>query len=150
MFGNQKRAHFDFKKMCAALVYGPERVKERHPKFTVGRRGFKGPTRRTSMRAYPLAVVMLLVVTGVASAQTAGGTRGPAGSSLGAIPGQGSLFNSSSRCFASGSSFSSPASVAGVPNTSTPGIIGTDATPSGVLGDEPEHPGFPAPLNTTH
>jgi hypothetical protein len=102
------------------------------------------------MRAYPLAVVMLLAVTGVASAQTAGGTSGPAGSGLGATPNQSSLFSSSSTGFTTGSSFSSPGSVAGVPNTSTPGIIGTDATPSGLPGDDPEHPGFPAPLNTTH
>ena len=102
------------------------------------------------MRAYPLAVVMLLAVAGVASAQTAGGTSGPAGSGLGAIPGQSSLFSSSSTGFTSGFNFSSPGSVAGVPNTSTPGIIGTDATPSGLPGDDPEHPGFPAPLNTTH
>ena len=102
------------------------------------------------MRVYPLAVVMLLAVTGVASAQTAGGTSGPAGSGLGAMPDQSSLFSSSPTGFTSGSSFSSPGSVAGVPNTSTPGIIGTDATPSGLPGDDPEHPGFPAPLNTTH
>jgi hypothetical protein len=31
----------------------------------------------------------------------------------------------------------------GVPNTSTPGIIGTGATPSGLPGDDPAHPGFP-------
>jgi len=99
------------------------------------------------MRAYPLAVIMLVAFTGVAAAQTAGGTSGPAGSSLGAIPGQNSLFSSS---FSSGSFTSGSSSVAGVPNTSTPGIIGTDATPSGLPGDDPEHPGFPAPLNTTH
>ena len=103
------------------------------------------------MRAYPLAIVMLVAFTGLASAQTAGGTSGPAGSSLGALPGQSSLLGSSSSTgFTSGLSFSSPGSVAGVPNTSTPGIIGTDATPSGLPGDDPQHPGFPAPLNTTH
>jgi hypothetical protein len=32
----------------------------------------------------------------------------------------------------------------GVPNTSTPGIIGTGAKPSGLPGDDPDHPGFPA------
>jgi len=32
----------------------------------------------------------------------------------------------------------------GVPNTSTPGIIGTGATPSGLPGDSIAHPGFPA------
>ena len=32
----------------------------------------------------------------------------------------------------------------GVPNTSTPGIIGTGAAPSGLPGDDPAHPGFPA------
>jgi hypothetical protein len=32
----------------------------------------------------------------------------------------------------------------GVPNTSTPGMIGTGAAPSGLPGDDPAHPGFPA------
>jgi hypothetical protein len=32
----------------------------------------------------------------------------------------------------------------GVPNTSMPGIIGTGAAPSGLPGDDPAHPGFPA------
>jgi hypothetical protein len=31
----------------------------------------------------------------------------------------------------------------GVPNTSTPGTIGTGAAPSGLPGDDPVHPGFP-------
>jgi len=31
----------------------------------------------------------------------------------------------------------------GVPNTSTPGIIGTGASPSGLPGDSPTAPGFP-------
>ncbi len=32
----------------------------------------------------------------------------------------------------------------GVPNTSTPGIIGTGAMPSGLVGDSTTAPGFPA------
>ncbi|MFL6792611.1 MAG: hypothetical protein ACJ8EE_15745 [Bradyrhizobium sp.] len=31
----------------------------------------------------------------------------------------------------------------GAPNTSTPGTIGTGASPSGLPGDDPAHPGFP-------
>jgi hypothetical protein len=31
----------------------------------------------------------------------------------------------------------------GVPNTATPGLIGTGAAPSGLPGDSPTHPGFP-------
>jgi hypothetical protein len=31
----------------------------------------------------------------------------------------------------------------GVPNTSTPGLIGTSASPSGLAGDSMNHPGFP-------
>ncbi|MBR1124443.1 hypothetical protein JQ628_23150 [Bradyrhizobium lablabi] len=31
----------------------------------------------------------------------------------------------------------------GVPNTSTPGMIGTGGSPSGLPGDDPVHPGFP-------
>ncbi len=34
--------------------------------------------------------------------------------------------------------------VPGVPDTSTPGRFGTDAAPSGLPGDDPAHPGFPA------
>jgi hypothetical protein len=32
----------------------------------------------------------------------------------------------------------------GAPNMSTPGRMGTGATPSGLPGDDPAHPGFPA------
>ncbi len=32
----------------------------------------------------------------------------------------------------------------GVPNTSTPGLIGTSASPSGMPGDSVSHPGFPS------
>jgi hypothetical protein len=32
----------------------------------------------------------------------------------------------------------------GAPNMSTPGSMGTGATPSGLPGDDPAHPGFPA------
>jgi hypothetical protein len=31
----------------------------------------------------------------------------------------------------------------GVPNTSTPGSIGTGASPSGLPGDDPSAPGYP-------
>lgn len=31
----------------------------------------------------------------------------------------------------------------GVPNTSTPGLIGTGAAPSGLIGDSTHHPGYP-------
>jgi hypothetical protein len=113
------------------------------------------------MRVHTVAIIMLLALGGSASAQTAGGTSGPAGSSLGAMPNSGSLFGSPgdgstfggssfaspSTDFTTGLGYSSPPSVAGVPNTSTPGIIGTDATPSGLPGDDPQHPGFPAPLH---
>ena len=33
----------------------------------------------------------------------------------------------------------------GVPNTSTPGSIGTGASPSGLPGDSTSNPGYPAP-----
>jgi len=104
------------------------------------------------MRVYPFVIVALFALAPYAHAQTAGGTSGPAGSGLGATPDSNSLFNSSpSTSFSTGSSFA-PApmlvpSVGGVPNTSTPGIIGTDTPPSGLPGDDPQHPGFPAPLN---
>jgi hypothetical protein len=31
----------------------------------------------------------------------------------------------------------------GAPTVSTPGTIGTGVSPSGLPGDDPEHPGFP-------
>jgi hypothetical protein len=34
----------------------------------------------------------------------------------------------------------------GVPNTTTPGTIGTGAVPSGLPGDDPAHPGYPAKI----
>ena len=37
-------------------------------------------------------------------------------------------------------------SAPGVPNTTTPGTIGTGAAPSGLPGDYPAHPGFPAKI----
>jgi hypothetical protein len=36
-----------------------------------------------------------------------------------------------------------PSNQPGVPNTSTPGSIGTGASPSGLPGDSPTSPGFP-------
>lgn len=111
-----------------------------------------------------LAAVMLLALAGHANAQTAGGTTGPAGSSLGATPSPGTLFPQDDST-AIGGSFASPPPfttglsqpapilvppIAGVPNTTTPGMIGTGATPSGLPGDDPLNPGFPAPLNLQH
>lgn len=112
------------------------------------------------MRVHHVAIIMLLALSGSANAQTAGGISGAIGSGLGTMPNSGSLFGSpgdsstiGGSSFASpstdlttGLGYSSPSSVAGVPNTSTPGIIGTDAAPSGLPGDDPQHPGFPAPL----
>jgi hypothetical protein len=34
----------------------------------------------------------------------------------------------------------------GVPDTSTPGRFGTNASPSGLPGDDPAHPGFPGKI----
>jgi hypothetical protein len=117
------------------------------------------------MRMRSLAIVVLLALNGYANAQTAGGTSGPAGSSLGATPNPGLLLSPSpglgtgtsvpgtftpspqTDAFTTGSS---PVSgmiapqVAGAPNTSTPGIIGIGASPSGLPGDSRAHPGFPA------
>lgn len=36
----------------------------------------------------------------------------------------------------------------GVPNTSTAGLIGTGASPSGLPGDSTRHPGFPGRVGT--
>jgi hypothetical protein len=37
----------------------------------------------------------------------------------------------------------------GVPNTSTPGAIGTGASPSGLPGDSPTSPGYPGSAGST-
>ena len=117
------------------------------------------------MRVHYIAVIMLLALTGHASAQIAGGIRGPAGSGLGATRGPGAIFPSSPGLglgqvpdvyapapqispFATGSRFSPPPAtigppVAGAPNVSTLGQIGIGATPSGLPGDDPLNPGFP-------
>lgn len=109
-----------------------------------------------------LAAVILVALAGHASAQTAGGTSGPAGSGIGATPGPQSVFPPLARgnitaptsSFTTGTSVIVPSisvpnipQVNGVPNTSTPGLIGTGALPSGLPGDDPANPGFPAPLN---
>ena len=126
------------------------------------------------MRMQTSAIAILIALTGVANAQTAGGTSGPAGSSLGATPSPGSTMgtpNNSTIGTPPGASVQSPTSpstgtgttgssvgspspstappVAGVPNTSTPGTIGTGASPSGLPGDDPANPGYPRPLGNT-
>jgi hypothetical protein len=113
------------------------------------------------MRVHHIAFIALLALTGSAHAQTAGGTSGPAGSSLGATPSPGTPANPTGAPSSvvpppggttTGSSVTPRTTappVAGVPNTSTPGTIGTGASPSGLPGDDPANPGFPkAPSNT--
>jgi hypothetical protein len=116
------------------------------------------------MRLHHIAITaILLALTGPAHAQTAGGTSGPAGSGLGATPSPTSPLGTSPgnalgtvspdsgirpppTSPTTGSSVP-PATiappVAGAPNTSTPGSIGTGASPSGLPGDDPLNPGFP-------
>ena len=127
------------------------------------------------MRMQTSVIVILLALTGVANAQTAGGTSGPAGSGLGATPSPGSTMGTpnnstigsppgssaaspmtspSTGTGTTGSSVGSPSQstappVAGVPNTATPGTIGTGASPSGLPGDDPANPGYPRPLGNT-
>ena len=114
------------------------------------------------MRLHNFAIIALVAMTAPAAAQTSGGTSGPAGSSLGATPPPGSVVgrpptdmsnpapvtNPSTGTGTTGSSTTLPSTtappVAGVPNTSTPGTIGTGASPSGLPGDDPARPGFPA------
>jgi hypothetical protein len=128
------------------------------------------------MRLHTFAIVAVLALAGHANAQTAGGTSGPAGSSVGATPAPGSTVTSPGSSSGlgpppsptipqinnpstgtgttTGSSATSPPTstappVAGVPNTSSPGTIGRGASPSGLPGDDPANPGFPTGPNNT-
>jgi hypothetical protein len=102
------------------------------------------------MRVHYIAVIMLLAFTGQAGAQTFGATPRPGT----LFPSQGLGLGPQPDVYAPQPQISPfaigrnpPATigppVAGAPNVSTPGLIGTGATPSGLPGDDPLNPGFP-------
>src|SRR5688572_16123577 len=73
-----------FQQILCTLPSRCAHVAERCRRSGVGRLTELG--RRTPMRVHHVAFIALLALTGSAHAQTAGGTSGPAGSSLGATP----------------------------------------------------------------
>jgi hypothetical protein len=83
--------------------------------------------------------VSLLASTTFASAQGAG-TDGVTGAPVTQMP---SPSASSPRATGTTTGMGGGASQPGAPNTTTPGRIGTGASPSGLPGDNPNAPGFP-------
>lgn len=78
--------------------------------------------------------------TGAQNAGSAGISSAPGGSSTTAT-GIGTTGNTT------GSTLNTPGiNQPGVPNTSSPGTIGSGASPSGLPGDSPTSPGFPSPV----
>jgi hypothetical protein len=79
-------------------------------------------------------------MAGVPPVGTAPTNPGSAG--ISSAPG-GSSTTTTGRGTGSPLGFNPGVSQPGAPNTSTPGTIGTGASPSGLPGDDPAHPGFP-------
>ena len=97
---------------------------------------------RRKLQLSALIAVALIGATASALAQGAGAQIGVA-PGTGTVPPVGtppSPAVTSTTTTGMGSGANQP----GVPNTSTPGIFGTGARPSGLPGDDPDHPGFPA------
>lgn len=90
-------------------------------------------TMRTTLAVASLAVTILAAST-PASAQFPG-NDGAAGTSPAAPPALLAPLPSGTN--------TSGVNQPGAPNTSTPGIIGTGATPSGLIGESTHHPGYP-------
>jgi hypothetical protein len=80
---------------------------------------------------------------GVGTNPPVGAPQNPAAAGISPAPGGSSTTTTG---MGTGSTFRPNPSLnqPGVPNTSTPGQFGTGASPSGLPGDDPAHPGFPA------
>ncbi len=89
-----------------------------------------------------LAAVALAVSSFAAAAQTAGPAVSPATPPSMATGSAAPNLNTSGSAANNGLN-TSIANQPGVPNTSTPGTIGTGASPSNLPGDSQRHPGFP-------
>jgi hypothetical protein len=110
---------------------------------------------RFSLRSLVI-VAASLAVTSMASAQGVSGGPGVGVGPAAPAPSTGTAGITSSPGPSSTSAtgtgagattgMSTGSNVQGVPNTSTPGRIGTGASPSGLPGDDPAHPGYPAKL----
>jgi hypothetical protein len=98
------------------------------------------------MRHRPyLSALIALTLIGTPAVALAQG----AGMGLGTTPGTGTVPpvgtpNTGTIGMATGTRTNTVINQPGAPNMSTPGIMGTGASPSGLPGDDPAHPGFPA------
>jgi hypothetical protein len=93
----------------------------------------------------------LAIVLSMMSASAPAFAQGPgAGAQIGSTPGTGNVPpvgapSTPTTGTGTGSTSVNPThNQPGVPDTSTPGKFGTGASPSGLPGDDPAHPGFPA------
>jgi hypothetical protein len=81
---------------------------------------------------------------GVGTNPPVGAPQNPAAAGITPAPGGPSITATGMGAGATGGNVNPTHNVPDVPDTSTPGRFGTDAAPSGLPGDDPAHPGFPA------
>jgi hypothetical protein len=100
---------------------------------------------RTGKYLPSLIAVCLIVAPSLAFARTAGagGARARAGVGA-AIMAPSTLPSAGTSTTTTGMSAPTLRSQPGAPNTTTPGMIGTQGSPSGLPGIDAQHPGFPA------
>jgi hypothetical protein len=119
--------------------------RERRDSVSVGVATFK---REFVMRHQLHFLAIVLSIMG-ASASAPTFAQGP-GAQIGSTPGTGNVPpvgapSTPTTGTGTGSTSVNPThNQPGVPDTSTPGKFGTGASPSGLPGDDPAHPGFPA------
>jgi hypothetical protein len=85
------------------------------------------------------------VAPGVGTNPPVGAPQNPASTGVTSAPGGSSTTTTGTTGMGTrpGANVNPTHNVPGVPDTSTPGRFGTDASPSGLPGDDPAHPGFP-------
>jgi hypothetical protein len=83
------------------------------------------------------------VAPGTGSVPPVGAPASPGSAGISAAPGTSATTGMGTGAVGTGTGLNGGINQPGVPNTSTPGIIGTGASPSGLPGDDPAHPGFP-------
>jgi hypothetical protein len=100
---------------------------------------------RHSLHLSALIAVSLIGLAAPASAQGPGpGAQIGTAPGTGAVPPVGSPNTAPSTTTGMGAGSNTHIDQPGVPTTSTLGKIGTGTSPSGLPGDDPAHPGFPA------
>ena len=99
---------------------------------------------RYTLHLSTLIAMSLIGASAPASAQGAGAPQNPAAAGITLAPGGPSTTTTGMGAGATGGNINPTHNVPGVPDTSTRCRFGTDAAPSGLPGDDPAHPGFPA------